>query len=111
MPNYSYICLNCDHTFDETHLMKDHDKPMKKPCPKCKKKKIEKNWSLQANAVAVDSTMSPTKVMGGAWKEVMATNFAKIDQETGKVRKREDGKVLKPIGWKSPELAQFLKGK
>ena len=51
--------------------MKDHDKPMKKPCPKCKKKKIEKNWSLQANAVAVDATMSPTKVMGGAWKEVM----------------------------------------
>ena len=47
----------------------------------------------------------------GAWKEVMATNFAKIDKETGKVRKREDGKVLKPIGWKSPELAQFLKGK
>ncbi len=47
----------------------------------------------------------------GAWKEVMATNFAKIDQETGKVRKREDGKVLKPIGWKSPELAQFIKGK
>lgn len=71
MPNYSYICLNCDHTFDETHLMKDHDKPMKKPCPKCKKKKIEKNWSLQANAVGVDATMSPTKVMGGAWKEVM----------------------------------------
>jgi len=46
----------------------------------------------------------------GAWQEVMATNFAKIDQETGKVRKREDGKVLKPIDWKSPELAQFLKG-
>ena len=45
----------------------------------------------------------------GAWKEVMATNFAKIDRETGKVRKREDGKVLKPIGWKSPELAQFIK--
>jgi predicted HAD superfamily Cof-like phosphohydrolase len=46
----------------------------------------------------------------GAWKEVMSTNFAKIDHETGKVRKREDGKVLKPIGWKSPELAQFIKG-
>jgi len=44
----------------------------------------------------------------GAWKEVMSTNFAKIDKETGKVRKREDGKVLKPMGWKSPELAQFL---
>jgi len=43
----------------------------------------------------------------GAWKEVMRTNFAKIDHETGKVRKREDGKVLKPIGWTPPELKQF----
>ena len=45
----------------------------------------------------------------GAWKEVMRTNFAKIDRETGKVRKREDGKVLKPVGWTVPELEQFLK--
>ena len=45
----------------------------------------------------------------GAWKEVMKTNFAKIDKETGKVRKREDGKVLKPLGWVAPELAPFLK--
>lgn len=45
----------------------------------------------------------------GAWKEVMATNFAKIDKDTGKVRKREDGKVLKPLGWVSPELGQFIK--
>jgi predicted HAD superfamily Cof-like phosphohydrolase len=47
----------------------------------------------------------------GAWKEVMRTNFDKIDKDTGKVRKREDGKVLKPLGWKPPELAQFVKGK
>lgn len=44
----------------------------------------------------------------GAWKEVMQTNFAKIDKDTGKVRKREDGKVLKPIGWVAPELKPFL---
>jgi predicted HAD superfamily Cof-like phosphohydrolase len=44
----------------------------------------------------------------GAWKEVMKTNFAKIDHETGKVRKREDGKVLKPIGWVPPGLAPFV---
>ena len=44
----------------------------------------------------------------GAWKEVMATNFAKIDKNTGKVRKRDDGKVLKPIGWTPPELAPFV---
>lgn len=44
----------------------------------------------------------------GAWKEVMSTNFAKIDKETGKVRKREDGKVLKPVGWVPPNLKPFL---
>ena len=44
----------------------------------------------------------------GAWNEVMRTNFAKIDPATGKVRKREDGKVLKPEGWTAPELAPFL---
>jgi len=45
----------------------------------------------------------------GAWKEVMRTNFAKIDSETGKVRKREDGKVLKPLGWTPPDLKPFVK--
>ena len=46
----------------------------------------------------------------GAWNEVMRTNFAKIDSETGKVRKREDGKVLKPVGWISPDLVPFVYG-
>jgi predicted HAD superfamily Cof-like phosphohydrolase len=45
----------------------------------------------------------------GAWKEVMRTNFAKVDHETGKVRKREDGKVLKPVGWTAPDLEPFIK--
>jgi predicted HAD superfamily Cof-like phosphohydrolase len=44
-----------------------------------------------------------------AWNEVMRTNFAKIDPETGKVIKRADGKVLKPEGWQPPQLAQFIK--
>jgi len=46
----------------------------------------------------------------GAWKEVMRTNFAKIDKDTGKVRKREDGKVLKPLGWTPPDLKPFVEG-
>lgn len=44
----------------------------------------------------------------GGWKEVMRTNFAKIDKDTGKVRKREDGKVLKPVGWMPPDLKPFV---
>ena len=45
----------------------------------------------------------------GAWKEVMSTNLAKVDRETGKVRKREDGKVLKPVGWTPPDLKPYVK--
>lgn len=44
----------------------------------------------------------------GAWDEVMSTNFAKIDEMTGRVKKRADGKVLKPDGWKPPQLKPFI---
>lgn len=44
----------------------------------------------------------------GAWNEVMRTNFAKIDPETGAVRRRADGKILKPDGWKPPQLEQYV---
>ena len=44
----------------------------------------------------------------GAWKEVMRSNFAKIGED-GKVRKREDGKVLKPVGWTPPNLGPYIK--
>lgn len=44
----------------------------------------------------------------GAWNEVMRSNLAKIDPESGLVLKREDGKVLKPAGWTAPNLDPFL---
>ena len=44
----------------------------------------------------------------GGWKEVMRSNFAKIDLQTGKVHKRADGKILKPLNWQPPDLAQFV---
>lgn len=44
----------------------------------------------------------------GAWNEVMRSNYAKIDWETKKVRKRADGKVLKPEGWTPPDLAKYV---
>ena len=77
---------------------------------------IEANDPVEQLDALVDIlvvTMGAIRAAGwdgeAAWKEVMDTNFAKIDSETGKVRKREDGKVLKPEGWKAPELAQFVK--
>lgn len=58
--------------------------------------------------VAVGAVNSMGADAQGAWDEVMRTNFAKIDDETGKVRKREDGKVLKPEGWQPPSLSKYL---
>lgn len=44
----------------------------------------------------------------GGWKEVIGSNLAKINRETGMVEKREDGKVLKPEHWMPPQLKQYL---
>lgn len=41
-----------------------------------------------------------------AFDEVHRSNMAKLVD--GKVLRREDGKVMKPEGWKPPNLAQFL---
>jgi predicted HAD superfamily Cof-like phosphohydrolase len=45
----------------------------------------------------------------GAWDEVVRTNMAKVDPQTGKVRRREDGKILKPEGWTPPDMNKFIK--
>ncbi len=44
----------------------------------------------------------------GIWNEVARSNLAKIDPATGKVLKREDGKVQKPEGWTPPNIAKVL---
>lgn len=45
----------------------------------------------------------------GAWREVIRSNMSKVDVATGKVIKREDGKVLKPASYSPPDLAPFIK--
>lgn len=44
----------------------------------------------------------------GAWKEVMRTNFAKVQTPEGKPLRREDGKILKPANWVPPNLTPHL---
>lgn len=43
------------------------------------------------------------------WDEGALSNLRKIDDKTKKVLKREDGKVLKPEGWKPPDFSKFVK--
>lgn len=83
---------------------------------------VDELWAANADADRVECldalidilvvTVGAIHSMGadaeGAWKEVMRSNFSKIDRETGMVRKREDGKVLKPIGYSPPDLLPFV---
>lgn len=73
MPNYAYVCEKCNHKFEATLLIKDRENPTKEPCPSCKKKKIIRDWSDYATGnggIMMDTTLSPSKVCGSAWKEV-----------------------------------------
>jgi len=44
-----------------------------------------------------------------AWDEGAKSNLSKIDTATGNVKRREDGKILKPEGWKPPNFEKFVK--
>jgi predicted HAD superfamily Cof-like phosphohydrolase len=46
--------------------------------------------------------------LDAAWNEVARSNLDKINKQTGKVIKREDGKVLKPDNWQPPNLKSFV---
>lgn len=42
--------------------------------------------------------------LASVFKCVHAANMAKRDPETGKFLKRDDGKIIKPLGWESPDI-------
>ena len=43
------------------------------------------------------------------WDEGALSNLKKIDKDTKKVLKRDDGKVLKPEGWQPPDFTKFVR--
>lgn len=43
-----------------------------------------------------------------AWDEGAKSNMAKIDPNTGFVKRREDGKILKPNGWQPPDFEKLI---
>jgi predicted HAD superfamily Cof-like phosphohydrolase len=43
------------------------------------------------------------------WDEGAKSNLSKIDPVSGKVIRRDDGKILKPEGWKPPDFTKFIK--
>ena len=71
MPVYGFICNKCQHQFDELLSMGEREKPLSKPCPKCKKKSISRSFDGFSQSIGSDSTLTPNKVTGGQWNELM----------------------------------------
>lgn len=46
----------------------------------------------------------------GAWEELTLANMSKVqvDETTGGIKRRADGKILKPDDWKTPNMSPFL---
>jgi len=96
--NYSQKMLYVKLIEEEFHELRDADSAVD-----------ELDALIDILVVTIGAIHSMGADAEGAWQEVMRSNLAKIDAETGKVRKRQDGKVLKPDGWEPPNLEPFLK--
>jgi predicted HAD superfamily Cof-like phosphohydrolase len=59
--------------------------------------------------VSIGAFLTTGVPMDGIWQAGAMSNLAKIDPLTNKIEKREDGKILKPAGWKPPDFAGIIK--
>jgi len=68
MPHYEYICTNCNNEFDDLIKTSDRNKPTKKACVKCKKKKIILKIS---STQIIDPVTLGLKTSSSSFKELM----------------------------------------
>ncbi|MBN9310839.1 MAG: hypothetical protein J0I99_00480 [Devosia sp.] len=59
--------------------------------------------------VAVQAAIVYGLPLAQAWRLIQRSNMAKVDPTTGKVRRREDGKILKPDGWSPPDIDGLIR--
>ena len=76
--------------------------------------------SQQAKADALDAICDSVWVLVGlgktmdlpvewGWDEVTITNLKKVDAELGTVLRDENGKIMKPFGWRAPDMLKIVK--
>ena len=83
--------------FDELHAATTHDQVF--------------DALLDLIVVCIGAGHSAGYPMEAGWDAVHISNLRKIDPATGMVERREDGKILKPAGWRAPNLARLLENK
>ena len=58
--------------------------------------------------VAIGTALEFGIPLDAVWGEVQRSNMAKRDPKTGTVQRRPDGKIIKPEGWRPPDIASVL---
>jgi predicted HAD superfamily Cof-like phosphohydrolase len=90
---------------------------------KLNKEEVEEFWEAEAasdDVEQIDACFDMMWVIVGymksrgwdcekIWDEGAKSNLSKIDPVTGLVKRRDDGKILKPEGWKPPDFTKFVK--
>ena len=69
MPTYDYKCNACENIWEEFSLINDRDKPTENPCPECGKEEVIRE--ISGYGICVDTNITPNKVTGGAWNDLM----------------------------------------
>jgi len=82
MPIYEYHCESCEHSFEILSSVNNMNKPIKKPCPECGKKKIKKSV-VSRLITGADATVTLEKMCPGFTKKMenIANNSAGINKE------------------------------
>lgn len=60
--------------------------------------------------IAVGTALEFGIPLDRVWDEVQRSNMAKVDPVTGRVLRRVDGKILKPDGWRGPDIEGAMEG-
>ena len=81
MPTYDYVCDGCGHAFELFQSMTD---PVKRTCPKCKKKKLRRLIGAGGAIVFKGSGFYKTDYRSDSYKKGAAAESGSSSSEQGK---------------------------
>jgi len=83
MPVYEYFCESCEHSFELLSSVTDRDKPLKKPCPECGKKKLKKGIGVPVTGA--NANVTPEKMCPGFTRRMeQISNSPVVDRKSKK---------------------------
>ena len=92
MPNYTYKCDACDHTWEAVYTMAEYKKPCGEPCPECEAMNTVVKAVDGFARVQVDTNhdWTKTKNLPGSFRERMNTIADGLPNSSGTKSRMKD---------------------